>query len=184
MADVIVAFSVELATGKVTPVIEMSECERDPGSTPEGCHGQLPVRAARRKEAAHAFTISEGVLRHGKSHRKLGRPGDYNEEEASPSGRWATVGGNVSNGDYIERDVFLFDRDTGKLYPLPESATTWPKPIPDRDLARLPSWSRRTIMAVGETPIVWLGHDDAVAIGQQLVVPGVRIAHFEGDLAR
>jgi hypothetical protein len=80
--------------------------------------------------------------------------------------------------------VFLFDRDTGKLHPLPEATRTWPRAIPDRDLARLQSWSGRTVMAVGETAIIWLGPGDAVAIGQRLVVPGIRIAHFEGDLAR
>jgi hypothetical protein len=184
MADVIVAFSVELATGKVTPTIEMSECQHEPGAMPEGCRGTLPEPASRGTDAARAFEISEGVLRRGKSRRKLGRPRDYSEEEISPSGRWALVGGNHSDGDYIERDVFLFDHDTGKLYPLPEAATTWPRPIPDRDLARLESWSGRTVMAVGETPIVWLGQGDTVAIGRRLVVPGVRIAQFEGDLAR
>jgi hypothetical protein len=184
MANIIVAFSVALGTGKVTPTIEMSECDHDPGAMLDGCRGELPDRHSRRNEAARPFAISEGVLVHGKSRRTLGRSRDYREEKVSPSGKWAIVGGNLSNGDYIERDVFLFDRDTGKLYPLPASTRTWPSPIPGRDLGKLPSWSGRTIMAVGETTILWLGPGDAVAIGQALVVPGVRITHFEGDLAR
>jgi hypothetical protein len=184
MADVIVSFRVELATGKVTPTIEMSECSHEPGDMPQGCHGELPEHAARQKESAKPFAISDGVLTHGKSRRKLGRPSDYHEEQVSPSGKWSIVGGNLSNGDYIERDLFLLDRDTGKLYPLPRSARTWPRPIPERDLGKLQRWSGRTVMVVGETTILWLGKEDSVAIGQLLVVPGASIAHFDGDLAR
>jgi hypothetical protein len=87
MADVIVAFSVELTTGKVTPTIEMSECDHEPGAMPEGCHGELPDRSSGRNDVARAFAIYDGVLSHGKSRRKLGRPRDYREEEVSPSGR-------------------------------------------------------------------------------------------------
>lgn len=184
MADVIIAFRVDLATGAAVSTIEMSACERDGGEMPEGCRGRLPAGPAAQKSAQRPFAISEGVLTHGKSHRNLGRPHDYNEEKVSPSGKWAIVGGNHSNGDYIERDLFLFDRDTGQLYPLPESATTWPAPVPSREQSKLASWSGRTISAVGETPILWLGDRDAVAIGHALVVPGISITPFEGDLAR
>jgi hypothetical protein len=55
--------------------------------------------------------------------------------------------------------------------------------LPDRAARRNDVARAFEIMAVGETSIVWLGQDDAVVIGQQLVVPGVRNAHLEGDLA-
>ena len=183
MADIVVAFRVELATGKVEPTIEMSRCEHEAGSMPQGCHGDLPDGPSPPREA-RPYEISDGVLVHGASRKKLGRARDYHEEEISPSGKWAVVGGNLSNGDYIERDVFLLDRDTGKLYPLPESARKWPAPISTRQLGKLQAWSGKTIMAVGETRILWLGQGDRLVIGQALIVPGVRISHFEGDLAR
>lgn len=184
MADIVVSFRVELATGKATPTVELGACDRGAGDMAQGCHGELADRAAAPDKTPRPYSVSEGVLIHGASHRKLGRPHDYHEEEISPSGKWVLVGGNLSNGDYIERDLFLLDRDAGKLYPLPKSAKTWPRPIPSRDLGKLQTWSGRTAMVVGETAIVWLGQGDTVAIGPLLVVPGVSIASFEGDLAR
>ena len=43
---------------------------------------------------------------------------EYSPETSSPSGRWVVLGGDVSEGDYIHRNLVLLDRAKGDIYPL------------------------------------------------------------------
>lgn len=182
MMDIGVTYEVELATGAIKQTIRHSAC---PGSKDmsAGCHVTLATGAAD-KPAAKPFDITDGALvDHGKVGAKLS-PADYHEDSISPSGKWAVIGGNMSEGDYIHRDLFLLDRDSGKLYPLPETTATWPAPLAAADLAKLGDWSEKTTGAVGETAIVWLGNGDTLNIDHALIVPGSRIVQLAGALAR
>ncbi len=186
MAETIVSFEVELATGKTDPLIVMSSCPRKEKDEPGmGCTGQRTEPKATTTPVAKPFAIVKGKLvDHGKPKRKLESQGDFEEEAVSPSGRWAVIGGNRNEGDYIHRDLFLFDRDSGNVFPIPETAATWPAPIAATELPTIESWSGRTYGAVGETAIRWLGDGDMLVIGSELITPGTRVSKLDGDLAR
>jgi len=117
----------------------------------------------------------------------------YETESTSPSGRWAVLGGDVSEGDYIHRSLVLLDRTTGDLFPIRPKGGPWPaalarptavagKPTPP---LKLPV--QKTIGAVGETETRWLGTSTAselLVIDALVVRPGATSFSVKGRLAR
>ena len=54
-----------------------------------------------------AYDLQDGTIVAGK--KKFARlgAGDFSNEKLSPSGKWAVIGGNISEGDYIDRSLYL-----------------------------------------------------------------------------
>jgi hypothetical protein len=117
----------------------------------------------------------------------------YDSESTSPSGRWALLGGDVSEGDYIHRSLVLLDRTTGDLFPIRQRGGAWPPALPrpaaapGKPAPKLKLPVPRTIEAVGETDTRWLGTTAAselLVIDKLVVRPGAASFSVNGRLAR
>lgn len=102
-------------------------------------------------------------------------------ESASPSGRWAVLSGNRDESDYIYRDLYLFDRQTGQVLPLREGP--WPKALTPAQLGDEAALKEAGMKATGETTVRWTGDGDQLLVGGMLVKPGQPIVRLPGELA-
>ncbi len=172
MANVIVNLRVSLqGTGKVSAFVDYPEgC---PGPKPVPCE---PVERPNQSPPAGTYDIVDGSLGAAKGPRiRLGQ-GDFSVEHngVSPGGTWAVIGGNISEGDYIHRSLFLLHRQTGKIHTIQEKSRVLRH-------AELRTMTDNAAGAVGETEIKWLT-DGALLIDSTLVWPGVGLIHLNGNV--
>ena len=195
MVNTSVMWTVDLASGKVQQKILVSDCPKKGNEAVAWECLSADLAAAKAADpgpkppppppVAKPFGISDHQLvSHGKAISELGTQHDFGEETISPSGKWALLGGNLAQGDYIHRELLLLDRDTGKIYPLPRDAGPWQPAIPAADLPRLDTWSDKTATAVGESTVEWLGDADLLLVDHLLVTPGTGAVRLDGDVAR
>src|SRR5262249_21146500 len=110
----------------------------------------------------------------------------WTEELASPdpSGRWQLFSGNSDEGgDYVTRQLLLFDRKTGHLFPVVKGA--WPKPISAQKLRSLDSEGMSKLGALdvaGESDVRWLG-PEMLLIDTTLICVGQPSVELHGDVA-
>lgn len=168
MMSIGVVARVELATGKAKTAVSLSLSE--------------PCRAEKIAESLLDCEYGGEVNQNGKPAKTEGSrlPAGYHEESRSPSERWAVVTGNVQEGDYIHRDLYLFDTSAGRIYPVVKG--NWPAPIPAEMLGK--GGPDATADAVGESTIRWLGVADWLLVDNLLIAPGERVSELPGDLAR
>src|SRR2546428_661194 len=76
-------------------------------ASPDGCPSpMLPecktAASVAPKPPDGAYDLQDGTIVAGK--KKFARlgAGDFSNEKLSPSGKWAVIGGNISEGDYID----------------------------------------------------------------------------------
>ena len=114
---------------------------------------------------------------------------EYSPETSSPSGRWVVLGGDVSEGDYIHRNLVLLDRAKGDIYPI-RSGRAWPaplRPVGKRTPPQLKTPIENTAEAVGETDVRWLGaseESELLIVDDLVVKPGVAAFSVKGQIAR
>lgn len=113
-------------------------------------------------------------------------------ETISPDGRWAVIGGNREEGDYIHRSLWMLDLTSGRLFghgddddddtrtPTP-AVRGWPAPIAPRELADPRRMERGAFGASGETSVRWRGR--TLVLGDQVIVtPGRSIVRLPGPI--
>jgi hypothetical protein len=105
---------------------------------------------------------------------------DFEEGPRSPSGRWVTIMGNLSEGDYIHRQIYLLDTTTGKIWPIRKEDV---RPLRAGELKHLDGV--KTADVVGESQLSWLPDAaDLLLVNGELVTPGTgTIVELEGDVA-
>jgi hypothetical protein len=163
---------------------EPATCEgRGPRPTiPEAEESPRPTLSASLKASSHGVVIN-------------GEPGgpykveDYTEESASPSKRWVVLGGEAEDGDYIHRKLVLFDRQTGRIFPILEKGRKWPAPLEISGAGkrrRIKTPIKDGYPVVGETPVFWLGpaNREILVIENSIVVPGQFVFSLDGDMVR
>jgi hypothetical protein len=109
---------------------------------------------------------------------------DFSPGPVSPSGRWVLLESEPEEGDYIYRDLLLFDRAQGAVFAVPTGASNrWPEALPVRKLSRSP----RTARVVGEDDVRWLDLEpqaDVLVVGDLIILPGERSFRVRGDVVR
>jgi hypothetical protein len=202
MADIILDLRVDLTTGKVERWLSQGGDEH-PCAAPAGVNAGKPpdepprARAALPKPpaaaAAFRFSFQQEAIVEGSGAKPVLRVPGYDSESTSPSGRWALLGGDVSEGDYIHRSLVLLDRTTGDLFPIRQRGGAWPPALPrpaaapGKPAPKLKLPVPRTIEAVGETDTRWLGTTAAselLVIDKLVVRPGAASFSVNGRLAR
>jgi hypothetical protein len=183
MLNVDVQFHVDLTTGKVHHHIE----------SPDGCPARAPLpkcespdRPERKPPPKLSYDIDNHKLVRWDGDKEtvvseIG-PDDFEAGEVSPSGRWETINGNESQGDYIHRDLFLLDRKEGKIWPVRLGAA--PKPLSPRQVKGIGKIKIKTADSVGESTVRWLFGQDILQVDTLIVSPGVSAIELPGDLAR
>ena len=146
-----------------------------------------PRASSRRNGDATPFAIEGNrLVRRGPNGRRstLGTVlgSDVSLDEMSPSGRWQVFSANVEEGDYIHRDLLLFDAQTGRMYPVVEGA--FPAPLDARTLGAINTVHGHTVSATGETTIRFLDPGERLWVDGLLVIPGERGVTVSGALAR
>lgn len=147
---------------------------------PTGCPGKKPVPCERkslpyREPPTAAYDLDDGWLVGAKRPRiRLGQ-GDFFVDAVSPGGTWAVIGGNIEQGDYIHRSLFLLNRQTGSVRTIAEKSVALGK-------AQLRTMTADSEAAVGETAIRWLS-ESALIIDSKLVWPGVGLVDLGGEVA-
>ena len=171
MANVIIDVRVSLqGSGQVDWALDFpNDC---PGKKTAPCERKsLPYR----QPPNAAYDMEEGWLVGGKRPRiRLGQ-GDFSVDAVSPGGTWAVIGGDIDEGDYIHRSLFLLQRQTGSVHTIAEKSITLRR-------AQLRTMAVESEAAVGETEIRWLS-DSALLIDQKLVWPGVGLVDLGGEVA-
>ncbi len=163
MADVGVVARVDLTTGKVESAVALGlDCPADDKADDLFDCQRTPPRKRPTHPAIDAAKMPEG----------------FEAEARSPSGKWAVIAGNMSEGDYIHRDALLLEVATGKVFPLVEGP--WPAPL---ERAAVEAFEYETADVVGESTIEWIGTaGDLLRVDRLLVTPGTSIAGVDGDL--
>ncbi len=210
MASVIAQIEVDLRTASVrswlTFVTEdrASSCVAIPEAEADAlpCTQLLRVRA-RQERAGGRLGVGGWTLRdQGERGVIVGPDGARRRlaivqpvlETVSPSGRWAVIGGNREEGDFIYRSLWLLDLRRGLVFPIaasreeePETGARtvapWPRPLTRRELADAPAMMRHAYGVTGETAIRWLGR--TLVLGEALLVtPGRGTVVLPGPLVR
>jgi hypothetical protein len=202
MASLAVAMRVDLETGKVERRLTLGkeECKPpddvavddgesdDVQSDKRGCTAEA-ARPAQGAPASFPFTFADGaLLRQGSSKRVLTIRGYDDALLISPSGRWAVLGGDQEDGDYIHRSLVLLDRATGHVFPI-RASPHWPAPLlpASKTKARLETPIPRTVSVVGETDVRWLGtgeETELLVIDDLVVKPGGASFSVKGEIPR
>lgn len=107
---------------------------------------------------------------------------DVSLDEMSSSGRWQVFSANVEEGDYIHRDLLLFDAQTGHMHPIVEGP--FPAPLDARTIGAINTVHGHTASATGETTIRFLDPGERLWVDGLLVIPGERGVRVPGALAR
>lgn len=171
MADVAFELRVPLNGGKLVTMVSIpSGCE-----TPKVSNCR-PVKPEIAKAPRGRYSVQDGWLTAGqKKITQLG-PGDFTKEVVSPSGKWAVIGGNVQENDYIERTIFLLDQQAGAIHTISAKSTVLTS-------SQLRTMDTQSAGAVGETDIHWVS-DDALVVGSKLFSPGKGAVDLGGEVAR
>jgi hypothetical protein len=170
MAGIIVNVMIDAASGRVTRRLMMGEegCTPPPdvrvGESPSKppCSANQAQRT--RVKPLGPFRFKRGVIRRGAeriaTHRALTH---FTATEISPTGRWFLLESEPAEGDFIYRNLLLFDASTGAVHVVPTSPQWTPPP------------------AVG-----WLdlGPSDALLVKDLVIIPGERAFRVEGDVVR
>lgn len=113
-------------------------------------------------------------------------------ETISPDGRWAVIGGNRDEGDYIYRSLWMLELTTGRIFGLGEdddgdddnpapAVRRWPAPIAPRELAHAQRLIDAAYGVIGETSIRWRGN--TLVLGDSVIVtPGRSIVRLPGAI--
>lgn len=101
----------------------------------------------------------------------------FEPERRSPSGRWQVLIGNEQWGDLLHQALLLFDRHTGRLFPVRRGP--WPPALTPEEMRRI-ALDFPTAEAID---VAWLAHSDVLLVAEDVVVPGVGGYHA-GVLAR
>jgi hypothetical protein len=153
-----------------------SECAKTP---PAPCEAVESPASGKNPPPGRYDIDEDGFLVTGNQQLvKLGT-GDFRVEPTaglSPGGKWALIGGNVSEGDYIHRTLFLLGRRDGKIRTIAERSVVLTKP-------QLATMSIQSIDAVGESDIRWL-NEETLLIDSHLISPGKGWVNLGGDVAR
>jgi len=209
MASVIAQIEVDLRTAAVrswlTFVLEdrASSCVAIPEGEADAlpCTQLLRLRARQERSGGRPGVDSWTPRDHGERGAIVGPNGARRRlaivqpmlETVSPSGRWAVIGGNREEGDYIYRSLWLLELRRGLVFPIegptdvePETtvrAPRWPPPLSPRELADPEAMIRHGYGVAGETAIRWLGR--TLVLGERLLVtPGVGSVVLPGPLVR
>jgi hypothetical protein len=105
---------------------------------------------------------------------KLGK-GDFRTEQVSPGGLWEIISGNIADGDYIYRTLYLLHRRDGTIRAIGEQQGLLNR-------RQLRTMLAESVVAVGETAIRWL-NDEALLIGTKLAFPGKALVELGGAVA-
>lgn len=171
MANVIIDLRVSLqGSGQVDWALDIpNDC---PGKKPAPCERKgLPYR----QPPTAAYDLENGWLIGAKGLRiRLGQ-GDFSVAAVSPGGTWAVISGNIDEGDYIHRSLFLLHRQTGSVRTIAEKSVALGR-------AQLRTMTANSEPAVAETEIRWLT-DNALIIDSKLVWPGVGLVDLGGEVA-
>lgn len=172
MADVSIELRVPIqGAGKVLWAVSVpSNC---PGPKIAACEQAVPTFS---EPPAGAYELQDGWLVSAKKQLvRLGK-GDFSKEASSPKGKWAVIGGNIEEGDYIHRSLYLLGRRDGTIHSIDaKSVILTRKYLRAMDVDSMP--------AVGETEIRWL-NDDALLIDSTLIFPGKGLVELGGEVAR
>lgn len=171
MADVIINLRVPLlGSGKAQWA----------ASLPDGCPGPKlaacePARQTPAVPPAAPYDLDAGWLVAGKKRViKLGR-GDFKVDSVSPGGFLAVIGGNIDEGDYIHRTLYLLDRRDGTIRTIGKKSVVLTQKL-------LSTMDAESESAVGETTIRWI-NDEVLLIDSKLVYPGKGLVELGGKVA-
>lgn len=170
MASVRIELRVSLqGRGKVQSVVSIPDC---PGPKIATCE-RAEVDSA--SPPAGAYDVDfDGWLVAGKRRVVMLGEGDFRSESVSPSGRWALIGGDLSEGDYIHRTLYLLNRRDGTIRSIGKQSVVLKR-------GQLRTMEVDSESAVGETLIRWL-RDDVLLIGSTLVFPGKGVVQLGGEV--
>jgi hypothetical protein len=203
MADIILDLRVDLTTGTVERWLSQGGDEHpcppppgiNPGKPPDRTRAPpAPPKAPPPSGATFRFAFEQEAVVDVPAGRKaiLHVPG-YGTESTSPSERWAVLGGDVEEGDYVHRSLVLLDRTNGDLFPIRPKGGPWPAALPrpaavaGKPAPKLKLPVPKTLNVVGETEIRWLGTTAAselLVIDALVVRPGAPSFSVKGRLAR
>lgn len=210
MASVIAQIEVDLHTGRVQSWLTFvltdraSSCTALPEAEADALACTRLLRGSARRERAGSrpragrWTVhssgSLGALVGPEGQRRALAIAEPMVETVSPDGRWAVIGGNREEGDYIYRSLWLLELRRGLVFPIaasreeePETGertvAPWPRPLSRRELADAPAMLRHAYGVTGETAIRWLGR--TLVLGEALLVtPGRGSVALPGPLVR
>jgi hypothetical protein len=201
MSSVTLFVRVDLQSGASTRWFDAGEesCRLPEGVTPgehdpdAACSPREPVRDPAPAATSFQFAFEdEQVIEQqpaGGHAARVRLPG-YTAQEASPSGRWVVLDGDVEEGDYIHRQLVLLDRTTGDIFPIPTKAGPWRpplKPAGKKAPPRIATPVKNTAGVVGESDVRWLGQSSAselLVVDTLIVRPGLSSFDVRGEVAR
>lgn len=171
MANVIISLRAPLQGGKVLWAVAVThEC---PGPKLAACE---PVAPASSKPPAGAYDLQDGWLVAGKKQIVRIGQGDFLNDAVSPGGKWSVIGGDIVEGDYIHRTLYLLNRQDGTIRTIAGKSSVLTR-------KQLRAMKLDSMSAVGETDIRWLS-DDALLIDSTLAFPGRGLVELGGEVAR
>lgn len=189
---------IDLKSGKVARHVSVGEdfCPPPKGVTAgvkpgETCGFQPRAKAIASQPKGYAFTFKAGdvVKRVSGRPQKVLHINEYEEESLSPSGRWALLSGDQSDGDYIHRQLILLDCESGQVFPIRATPGAWPLPLkPVRgNFLRIEVPITNTMSVVGESDVRWLGtsaESEVLVIDDMIIVPRRESFSVNGAVAR
>ncbi|MDX2024489.1 MAG: hypothetical protein SF187_29885 [Deltaproteobacteria bacterium] len=197
-ASLLLDIRVDLKSGNVARHVSVGEfsCRPPDGVTTgakaaDTCGSQSRASATASQQKRYAFSFRTGnVMKSVKGRpQKVLRINEYEQEALSPSGRWALLSGDQSDGDYIHRQLVLLDRETGQIFPIHGSPGAWPsalEPVAGSSL-RIEVPIANTIGVVGESDVRWLGtsaESEVLVIDDLIIVPRRESFSVNGAVAR
>jgi hypothetical protein len=152
--------------------------------TPEFCFAAEQPEPEPDTRTFKLVPSAERLLVEQGAHR-LFVPGFF-RERVSPSRRWVLLYGDVSEGDYVHRNLLLLDLHSGSLFPIPSPGEPWTRlaQVGVDTVVNVPV--QNTQEAIGESSIVWLGASEGselLLIDDLVVRPGLLVFAPEGDIA-
>ncbi len=200
MADVSFAFRVDIESGRVDSSLEMDNINECASGQALVCAGSLgaepkPAEAAGAKwawewDAESLSLFPAGVPKDEAAKRLCGADVDLSdadsrdfgcasEEGRSGSGRFVLVSGLPSEGDYIHRELFVIDLQSGEVLGLLGEKVEL-KPVTAEDVL---TEGFGSLGVVGESDVRWLD-DDRLWIDGALIDAGARRStKIDGQLA-
>ena len=178
MANVAAEIAIDLASGEVETKVNSV---LGAANKPAAC-AQRPPHP---KGGACGYTINEQSQLLKADTQALVSPigvgEDFMIDGVSPTGKWATLIGNLSEGgDYIDMELLLLNCENGEVFPVQEEG--WGVAIPVAELPEIDLETTGTLSINGETSVRWMPGVDKLVVAGMVVEPGVGTKSFDGEL--